>query len=520
MTTTTQAAQSEFGAVDWIAHHAEVTPHKTAMTELPSGRRFTYSQMHERVAHCAGMLRDHGVQRGDRVGYLTLNSCDTLEMIFACWRLGAVALAINFRLTPPEIAFILQNAEASVVIVDSPFVPIAEALAGKTPVEHWIKTDGMGGDSDYERGLSAATPIYDMEPQTLSDQCMLMYSSGTTGTPKGVIITHGMMYFSASGGSGPGENSASSISLSNMPLFHVGGLNVTGTPAMWVGGSTVILRVFDPEATLAAINSPELGITTLFMVPAAYNAIKAHPNSEGTDFSRITTALCGAETVPDALVHYWLNRGIIIQEGYGMTETAAAGCMLAKADIPAKIGSAGKALMHAKIRIVDSAGQTCAPNVPGEIWFKGACITPGYWRRPDANAESFVDGWFKSGDIGRKDDEGFIYIDDRIKDMYISGGENVYPAEIENILYEMDAIAEVAVIGIKDDKFGETGCVVAALKPGASLSMDDITAHVCDRLAKFKCPKYLHIVDALPRNGTGKVLKFELRQSVPKALGL
>jgi len=328
------------------------------------------------------------------------------------------------------------------------------------------------------------------------------------------------MYFSAAGGSGPGGNRADNVSLSNMPLFHVGGLNVTATPAMWIGATTVILRMFDPEATLDAINSRELGITSLFMVPAAYNALKAHPKSESTDFSRISSALCGAETVPEPLVHYWLSRDVIIQEGYGMTETAAAGCMISKADIPAKVGSAGKALMHSTIRIVDETGQTCAPNVSGEIWFKGACITPGYWRRPDANESAFEDGWFKSGDIGRMDDEGYIYIEDRIKDMYISGGENVYPAEIENILYEMDAIAEVAVIGVPDERFGETGCVVAVVKEGQNLTLDDIRNHVCDRLAKFKCPNYLHIIDILPRNGTGKVLKFELRQSVPKALGL
>ena len=507
-------------AIDWVAHHAQATPNKTAMVELAGQRRFSYAQMHERVGRVSAMLRGKGIKKGDRVGFLTLNSSDTLEIIFGCWRLGAVCLAINFRLTPPEIAYILENADCSLVVVDTPFMPIAQALEGKTPVKDWIHTDGMGGESDYETALASVDPILTYEPQTLDDQCLLMYSSGTTGTPKGVIITHGMMYFSASGGSGPGENTRNSVSLSNMPLFHIGGLNVSGTPAIWIGGTTVIMRMFDPEATLDAINAPELGITSLFMVPAAYNALKAHPKSESTDFSRITTALCGAETVPTALVNYWLNRGVIIQEGYGMTETAAAGCMLAKNDIPAKIGSAGKALMHSQIGIFDEDGKECAADTLGEIWFKGACITPGYWRRPDANKESFVDGWFKSGDIGRKDADGFIYIEDRIKDMYISGGENVYPAEIENLLYQMDSITEVAVIGVPDERFGETGCVVAVVKPGKSLTLEDINDHICDKLAKFKCPNHLHLVEALPRNATGKVLKFELRKTIPKTLGL
>jgi len=317
-------------AIDWVAHHAQATPNKTAMVELAGQRRFSYAQMHERVGRVSAMLRGKGIKKGDRVGFLTLNSSDTLEIIFGCWRLGAVCLAINFRLTPPEIAYILENADCSLVVVDTPFMPIAQALEGKTPVKDWIHTDGMGGESDYETALARVDPILTYEPQTLDDQCLLMYSSGTTGTPKGVIITHGMMYFSASGGSGPGENTRNSVSLSNMPLFHIGGLNVSGTPAIWIGGTTVIMRMFDPEATLDAINAPELGITSLFMVPAAYNALKAHPKSESTDFSRITTALCGAETVPTALVNYWLNRGVIIQEGYGMTETAAAGCKLCR----------------------------------------------------------------------------------------------------------------------------------------------------------------------------------------------
>lgn len=509
-----------FPVSDWIEHHAYALPNKTAITELGSGRSFTYAQMHERVGRCAGMLRAKGIKRGDRVGFLTLNSADTLEIIFACGRIGAVCLAINFRLTPPEIAFILDNSDCSVVICDAPFAPIAEALKGKTPAKDWIMTDGMGGESDYETGLAAAAPIYDMIPQDMSDQWLLMYSSGTTGTPKGVIITHGMMYFSASGACGPGGNIASNVALANMPLFHIGGLNASATPALWIGGTIVMQRMFDPEVTLDAINNPDLGVTSLFMVPAAYNAMKAHPKSESTDFSNILSAICGAETVPTALVDYWLTRGITIREGYGMTETAAAGCLMAEEDIPAMIGSAGKALMHSRIKIVDESGETCAPNVPGEIWFKGLCVTPGYWRRPDANAESFVDGWFKSGDIGRMDAEGYIYIDDRIKDMYISGGENVYPAEIENLLYQMPQIVEAAVIGVPCETFGETGCVIAVVKEGESLTLDDIKAHVGDKLAKFKQPGHLHVMDILPRNGTGKVLKFELRKTMPGILGL
>ena len=507
-------------ARDWIEYHSKTTPHKLAMVDLMSERHFTYADVHERTARVAGFLKSKGIKKGDRVAFLCLNTSDVMELIFGCWRIGAICLALNFRLTPPELAFILNNAEASMVLVDKPFEPVSEATKALTSVEHWVDTDGLGGDSGYERGLAAATPIYSYEPQDIEDQCLLMYSSGTTGMPKGVIITHAMLEFTTASSARLPDSGPDRVSLNNMPLFHIGGLNVTALPSISVGGTAVIMRMFDPGATLKAINNADLGINLLFMVPAAYNAMKAHPDVDKTDFSRIVTALCGAETVPVSLVEWWIEKGVVIQEGYGMTETAAGGTILGKEDIPHMIGSAGRALMHSTIRIVDEAGNVCAPNVPGEIQFKGAAITPGYWKNPEANKKSFVDGWFKSGDIGRMNEDGYVYIEDRVKDMYISGGENVYPAEIENILYQMPQIVEVAVIGVADEKFGETGCVCAVVKKGESLSLEDILAHVDGKLATFKKPKYLHQLAELPRGGTGKVLKFELRKSVPALIGL
>ncbi len=505
--------------VDWIKQHAAYTGQKVAMIDLASGRQWTYKDYHERVARTAGMLRAKGVKKGDRVAFLALNSSDILDVIFGCWRIGAICVAINFRLAPGEIAFILNNSETSVIVIDDVFKAVIPALEGKTTVKHWISTDCMGGDSAFERAIAEADPVYDMEPQNLEDQCMLMYSSGTTGTPKGVIITHAMLYFTAASGVRLGSVSPSNVTLNNMPLFHIGGLNVTALPAFWIGGTAVIMRMFEPGAALDIIGDPDLGITTMFMVPAAYNALRAHPKAETTDFSLIQVACAGAETVPTELVQWWYDRGVYIQEGYGLTETAAAGCFLSKEDIPSKIGSAGRSLMHSTIRIVGHDGQTCERGSPGEIWMKGAAVTPGYWRRPEANEKSFVDGWFRTGDIGRMDEDGYVYIEDRIKDMYISGGENVYPAEIENLLYQMPQIAEVAVIGIGHDKWGEVGCVVAVLKEGHSLCLQDVTAHCDGQLAKYKWPHHVHIMSELPRTASGKVQKFELRELVPPLLG-
>ncbi|MGJ8564730.1 MAG: acyl-CoA synthetase [Alphaproteobacteria bacterium] len=505
---------------DWVAHHARVKRDYPALIDLHSKREFSYGQMHDRVGRVAGMLRDNGVKRGDRVAFLMLNSTDLIEIVFGCWRIGAICVALNFRLTASELTFILNNSETDVLIYDSAFAPLMGALQKSTEVKHYILSDCAGGDTDYEKGLASTTPVMEMIDQTLNDSCLLMYSSGTTGTPKGVIITHGMMYFTPASGARAGGTYPDNVTLSNMPLFHIGALNVTGCPSVWIGGTQVIMRVFDPQATLDAINDPALGVTSLFMVPAAYNVMRTLPGIEDVDFSRIRNAITGAETVPTELVNWWYEKGVVLQEGYGMTETAAAGCILMKEDVPDKVGSAGRALMHSQIKIVDDAGQTCAPNVPGEIWFKGAAVTPGYWKRPEANAESFVDGWFRSGDIGRMDADGYIYIDDRMKDMYISGGENVYPAEIENLLYQMPQIAEVAVIGVKSERWGETGCAVAVLKSDCALTLEDVLEHIGEKVAKFKQPQHVYIVAELPRNATGKVLKFELRKSVPEALGI
>ena len=504
-----------YQAVDWIAYNASYSPQKLALVEADTGRKFTYPEMSERVGRVAAMLKARGLKPGDRAAYLTLNSTDTMEFIFGCWRAGVIAVAINFRLTPPEIAFILENSGTKLTLFDTPFQPIADALEDHCD---WLHTQGTGQDSPYEQALAAVEPTFDYHPQSLEDQCLLMYSSGTTGTPKGVIITHGMMYFSQSSGFQANGLDKDAVSLSNMPLFHIGGLNVTALPSMWSGTTTVIMRMFDPVKTLELIDDADLGITTTFMVPAAYNALKMMPNVDQIDFSRMKNALCGAETVPEELIRYWATKGLIIQEGYGMTETGAPGCCIAKSDMPHMAGKAGRSLMHTTLGIFREDGSACDPDEPGEIWIKGACVSPGYWKRPEATAEAFADGWYKTGDIGTMDADGYVSIEDRIKDMYISGGENVYPAEIEGHLYELDAVAEVSVIGVPDERWGEVGCICAVPKPGHEVSLEAMLAHLDGKLATFKTPKYLHVMDVLPRGGTGKVLKYQLRQEVPEKL--
>jgi fatty-acyl-CoA synthase len=468
--------------------------------------------MHDRVGRVAAWLVSLGVERGDRVGVLALNSVDTLDIIFATWRIGAVHLALNFRLTPGELDYIIGNAEPVVLIYDVELSGTVEALS--VDVDYLIDLEGQGGDSGFEHGIRDRDPVtvmVDLEPE---DQCMLMYSSGTTGLPKGVIITHGMMLWAQFNAGAPMKCTGDMVSLAVMPLFHIGGLQVFTCPALFAGGTAVVMRSFDPGATLDAFDSAELGITHFLGVPAIFNALRDHPKNSGTDFSRLEVLLAGAEAVPEALVNWWYERGVVIQEGYGMTENTASCCVLGRDDVPAMVGSAGKALRHTQVKVVREDGSEANPGESGEIWCRGPVVTPGYWRRPEADEETFVDGWLRTGDIGSKDDNGFIFIEDRLKDMYISGGENVYPAEIENVLYQLNGIREVAVIGVADERWGETGCAVVALQDGHTLTPADIMGHCRDRLARFKQPNHVVFVEALPRNATGKVLKFELRQTI------
>ncbi len=503
---------------DWIAQHATATPNKLAATDIASGRSYTYAQMNERVARVAGMLTAMGIQKGDRVGVYALNSTDFLEIIFACWRIGAIGLALNFRLTAPELKFIIDDAGAGVIFSDKTFTQTIDELKKVTDVKTWISLDGVGGDTPYEQGITEANPVWERVYQDLHEQCLLMYSSGTTGRPKGVIITHEMLLYSCMNLLASTQFTSESVNMAMMPLFHIGGFNVFAFPACYAGASNVIIRIFEPELVLDVIGDQNLGVTHFLGVPAIYNALRMHPKSKTTDYSSLQMSLAGAEALPQALVKWGLECGLYIQEGYGMTESAASNTLLPRDDILTKLGSAGKSGMHSEMKIVGDDGQEMPRGEPGEIWMRGPCITPGYWNRPDANDESFVNGWFCSGDIARQDEAGYFYIEDRKKDMYISGGENVYPAEVEDILYQLDAIREVAVIGLPDDQWGEVGCAVVALKEGKGLNLTDLKVHCGDKLAKFKQPAHMVIVNELPRNATGKVLKYELRQSVPSLL--
>lgn len=494
---------------DWVAHHAMRTPDKIALIDLGTERRLSYATLHDRIARLATFLRDsHSVGRGDRVAVLAQNTTDTLEVQFACGRLGAIFVPLNTRLTVPELEFIVGDAAPKILIDDEDLGEIAAKVATLTKVPATLR---LGKGSGYETGLAAAHALRDPEYVTLDDVSTIMYTSGTTGRPKGAIITHGMTFWNCVNLGSLAYITPSSVLLTVLPLFHTGGLNCYTNPVLHVGGTTYIMRAFDPGVALKLIGDPAAGINVFFGVPSIYQFMAQHPAFADIDFSRLLIGGVGGAPMPVPLLKIWEARGVALQQGYGMTETSPAVLALDREDAARKAGSAGKPVLHTEVRIVTPEGRDAAVGELGELWVKGPNITPGYWNRPDANKSSFTDGWLHTGDATRKDGDGFYYIVDRWKDMYISGGENVYPAEVENVLYQIPAIAEAAVIGLPDATWGEVGLAIVALKPGQSVADTAIIAHCRENLARFKCPRTVTFVEALPRNATGKVHKPTLR---------
>ena len=500
---------------DWIASHANHSPEQVALVDLFSQRQFTYAEMNQRVACLAGYLAASlGVQRGDRICVLCGNSTDIFEIQFACFRLGAIFTPLNWRLAPPELEFIVGDAGPKVLICDQDNRQVGAGLKDFATIEHLIDLRADGGASSYESGIASAQPIKEMLHQTHDDACTLLYTSGTTGRPKGAIITHGMVFWNAVNLGMPMAVNADTVFLTVLPLFHTAGLNCSANPVLHAGGRVLIMRVFDPAETLSLIDDKQVGITHFFGVPAIYLFMAQQPMFAQTDLSGIRSAGVGGAPISTALIDAWTTRGVKLQQGLGMTETSPGVMLLRAADCERKIGSAGKPVMHNELRIVSESGEDVTPGAVGELWVRGPNITPGYWNLPQATAESITDGWLHTGDAARVDDEGFYYIVDRWKDMYISGGENVYPAEVEEVLYQLPQIGEVAVIGLADEKWGEVGCAVVVRKSSETLDEAAILAHCDGKLARFKQPKAIVFVDVLPRNATGKVLKHELRRQV------
>jgi fatty-acyl-CoA synthase len=493
---------------DCIAHHALRRPHSLAAVDLATERRHTYREYNERISRLAGSFRlQFSIRPGDRIAVLAPNTTDTFEVQFACGRIGAVFVPLNWRLAQPELRAILADCAPVMLVHDSEFAERAEQLAAECGIRQVVSFGPM-----FER-IALHGPVLDQPvAATLDDISTILYTSGTTGRPKGAIITHGMNFWNTVHSMSLAGIARSTVFLALLPLFHTGGLNVFSYPVFQVGGTVLIMRSFDPGEALRLIGDPSAGVTHLFGVPANYQFMQQHPRFAETDMSRLVFAGVGGAPTPDTILHTWQAQGAILQQGYGMTETSPLVLVLDKEDAVRKAGSAGKPALNMEMRVVGEDGSDTPSGTVGELWVKGPNITKGYWQQPEVTAASITDGWLHTGDAALVDDDGYYFIVDRWKDMYISGGENVYPAEVENVLYQIDSVAEAAVIGISDARWGQVGRAVVVVKPGRTLTEDDVVAHCAANLARYKLPHSVVFTEALPRNATGKVHKPTLRR--------
>lgn len=498
---------------DWLAHYARSTPNAPCWTDLHSGRSFTFAEANDRVRRVAAHLaKTCGVEKGDRVATLAMNSTDMLEVHAACAKLGAIFFPLNWRLAPPELDYIVGDGGPKVVIHDDETQPL---LAGMTAtIPHQIRTDGAGGASDYETLIAASdgdhpTPVVDHD-----DTWLILYTSGTTGRPKGAPNTFGMAFINAVNLGFASEITPSSVGLTVLPLFHTAGINCYTMPILHAGGHSLVMRTFDPGETLRLIGDKDVGLTHFFGVPANYLFMSQHPDFGTTDFSRIVRCGIGGAPSPVPLIETYKDKGIAITQGFGMSETSPLVTIQTFEQALAKPGSAGRCGLHAELKIMLESGGEAAPDEVGELWVRGPNITPGYWNRPDANEKEWEDGWFKTGDAARVDAEGDLWIVDRWKDMYISGGENVYPAEVENTLFALKGVADGAIVGAPDEKWGEVGVVFVVKDKDVDLTEADVINWFDGKVARYKVPARVQFIDELPRNATGKVLKRTLREQL------
>jgi fatty-acyl-CoA synthase len=492
--------------VDGLSHAARLHAHTTALIDLATHRRFTYEHFFVRVCRLANALTERGVGRGDRVMAIVRNSTDVYEMMFACWRMGAAFMPINWRLAGPELAEIMGDGDPALVVVDEEFRTSID------PGSRSVITRLPGApQSEYERLIAASSNHHDFVPQNLDDMNLLLYTSGTTGRPKGVIGTWRMtltmlMQSAAMARLGPG-----CVTLTAAPLFHTAGLNSYATPTLYVGGTIAVMGAWSPESCLDALCDPTLAVTHTLGVPTQFMVMARHPKFPSARFPALRIAAIGGAPPTADLMQTWAAKGCALSPGYGMTEVFG-GANFPHDEALKKLGAVGRAVPMVQTRVADEQGQCVPDGVVAEIQFKGPGVTPGYWRQPDATQAAFIDGWLRTGDIGYMDGDGVLFLVDRKKDMFISGGENVYPAEVENVLAGFAEVAHVAVIGVPDETWGEVGRAVVVLRADTKVDAGALLARCRGLIAPYKVPKSIVVVPELPLSAQGKVLKTELRR--------
>jgi fatty-acyl-CoA synthase len=473
-------------------------------------RRLTYAELQDRVSRLAGALAKRGVKKGDRVAGLLYNSIEVMELVFACARLGALFVPLNWRLGLEELEFILRDHAPSALVFEADFQASADALCRKVDIGWWAVVR-RGEDDEYENAIREASPVETHERDVGGDDDLfIIYTSGTTGLPKGVVLTHDNVFWQTINGWSLGV-SPDIVCLVLLPLFHVGGLNSSVTPMLHAGAAVILQKKFDAGVVLATLEKEK--VTGIVAVPAIYRFLADHPDFEKTDLGSLLVLISGGAPLPHHLIEFYHSRGFEFRQGYGLTEASPGVTGMGPGEFLAKAGSAGRLLLYTEVRIADEGGRELPRGEAGEILVRGPNVMKGYWQRPEETAEALAGGWLHTGDIGKLDDDGFITIVDRKKDMIISGGENVYPAEIEKILAGHAGVAMVTVLGKSDPRWGEVPVAVVVAKD-PDLKGEALSAFLEGKLGRYKIPKEYHFVKDLPLNAAGKVIKKQVRKDL------
>lgn len=503
--------------VNWfgvLSHHAERSPHR-AVT-LFAGQTTTYSEMMARATALATGLQERGIGPGEVVALLSYNCPEFLETIFAANYLGAIVMPINWRLAAPEVRYILEHSGASVLVGDEALVDLADdATEGLEPrlLRVCIAAQARQGWTTIADLRSSAPPVPRF-PTEADDTQRLMYTSGTTGRPKGVMITHANLAWKNLAHLIEFGFNENDLGLACGPLYHVGALDLTTTTLIAAGATTILHRAFDAATVVDEIERSR--VTTVWLAPAMVNAIMALPDVESRDLGSVRVIINGGEKMPIPLIER-IQRAFPsawFADAYGLTETVSGDTFLDRDNVITKLGSVGRPCVHLEIEVWDERGHPVAASERGEIVLRGPKVFKGYWRDIEATERAFAGGWFHTGDIGVLDEDGYLFIVDRLKDMIVSGGENIAGSEVERVLYEHDAVLEAAVVGRPDERWGEVPVAFVVLRAGQSATADQLIAHCAGQLAKYKVPKAITFLDALPRNPSGKVLKRDLRPVV------
>ena len=496
----------------WVERSAAFTPDKLAIRFAE--RDLSYAVFAGRVRHASSRLAALGVGRGDVVTYLGRNHPEMLALLFACARCGAIVVPLNWRHAAPEHARVLADCSPRVILVDATFTARAQSLRddhtgmiwttlGDVPVG-WIAWDDLNVTPETERvSLSAGD---------LEDPVLICYTSGSTGIPKGVVLTQSALFWNALNSTHMHDLTSSDRVLTTLPMFHVGGLNILTLPAFHAGGSVYLHELFDPLAALEAIERERITLTVL--VPAQLMAMMNHPRWRQADLSSLRMITTGSTIVSESFVRRVNDRGLRLVQVYGSTETCPIATYVRAEHADRKAGAAGLPALHCEVRIVDAEDKDVPARQDGEIVVRGPNVSRGYWKASATTTEAFRGGWYHSNDIGHFDDEGYLYVVSRKTDMIISGGENIYPAELENILLECSTILEACIVGRPDERWGEAVVAIVVLQPGACMTEADVLALFHDRIARYKHPREIRFIDALPRTALGKVMRSKLLRAI------